>query len=59
MSDSKMVIMWPNRDGQVTISQRTATGHSEPKVDANPPRVATTYLALSAVRILIGSPATS
>lgn len=45
-----MVIMWPNRDGSVTLSQRTATGHSEPKVDSSPPRTANKYLQLSAVR---------
>jgi hypothetical protein len=45
-----MVIMWPNRDGTVTLSQRAATGHSEPKVVQNPPRNATKYLQLSSVR---------
>ncbi|KAG8758230.1 hypothetical protein FRC14_000477 [Serendipita sp. 396] len=47
MQDSQMVIMWPNRDGFVTLSQRTATGHLQPRVDANPRRIATKYLPLS------------
>lgn len=48
MTDSDMVIMWPNQDGFVTLSQRAARGHSQPYVVPNPPRVATKYLPLSA-----------
>lgn len=51
MSDSPMVIMWPNRDGSVTLSQRAAVGHTQPTVVQNPPRVATKYLELSSVCI--------
>jgi Cytochrome domain of cellobiose dehydrogenase len=50
MTGSAMVIMWPNTDGSVTLSQRAATGHIMPTVVANPPRVATKYLQLSSVR---------
>ena len=50
MTDSAMVIMWPNLDGSVTLSQRAASGHVEPTVVPNPPRVATKYLELSSVR---------
>jgi hypothetical protein len=45
----EMVIMWPNHDGSVTLSQRIATGHTEPQVLQNPPRPATQYLQLSSV----------
>ncbi|KAK0462503.1 uncharacterized protein EV420DRAFT_1192002 [Desarmillaria tabescens] len=41
MSGSPMVIMWSNSDGTITVSQRQASGHSEPQVVSNPPRVAT------------------
>ncbi|KII92708.1 hypothetical protein PLICRDRAFT_481813 [Plicaturopsis crispa FD-325 SS-3] len=47
MSNSKMVIMWPNSGSAITLSQRTATGHVMPVVDANPPRVATLSSASS------------
>lgn len=47
MSNADMVIMWPNRDGSVTLSQRAATGHTQPTVVQNPTRVATKYLQLS------------
>lgn len=49
MVDAAMVIMWPNRDGSVTLSQRAALGHVQPSVVQNPPRVATKYLQLSSV----------
>jgi len=38
---SPMVIMWPNGDGSVTMSQRHALGHVTPIVDTAPPRIAT------------------
>jgi len=41
MANAAMVIMWPNPDGFITISQRTAGGEIMPTVDNNPPRVAT------------------
>jgi Cytochrome domain of cellobiose dehydrogenase len=41
MANAKMVIMWPNSDGSVTLSQRTASGEVMPTPDNNPPRVAT------------------
>jgi hypothetical protein len=53
MTDSAMVIMWPNRDGSVTLSQRAAAGHVQPTVVQNPPRVATKYLELSSVRRVV------
>lgn len=49
MSDAKMVILWPNMDGTVTLSQRTATGLVEPDPDPNPPRVATLFQPLTIV----------
>jgi len=41
MAQSPMVVMWPNSDGSVTLSQRIASGHVMPTVQASPPRVAT------------------
>ncbi|KAI0821668.1 hypothetical protein BC628DRAFT_1329028 [Trametes gibbosa] len=41
MANTPMVIMWPNSDGSVTISQRKATAEIMPTVDSNPPRKAT------------------
>jgi len=41
MANAAMVILWPNPDGIITISQRTAGGEIMPTVDNNPPRVAT------------------
>lgn len=50
MADAKMVLMWPNIDQSVTLSQRTATGHVEPEPDPQPPRNATLYHPLTTVR---------
>ncbi|KAG8854217.1 hypothetical protein FRB96_007773 [Tulasnella sp. 330] len=36
-----MVIMWPNNDGTLTLSQRMATDHIMPQVVPNPPEIAT------------------
>ncbi|KAJ7620296.1 hypothetical protein FB45DRAFT_929900 [Roridomyces roridus] len=41
MAGSPMVIMWPNWDGTITISQRQASSEVMPEVVANPPRIAT------------------
>ncbi|OJT06970.1 hypothetical protein TRAPUB_2171 [Trametes pubescens] len=41
MSNTPMVIMWPNSDGTMTLSQRKAPSEVMPTVDSNPPRVAT------------------
>ncbi|WRT67692.1 uncharacterized protein IL334_004664 [Kwoniella shivajii] len=40
MINSPMVIVWPNSDGSITLSQRKATNHVTPTVDSNPPRKA-------------------
>ncbi|ORX40168.1 hypothetical protein BD324DRAFT_263199 [Kockovaella imperatae] len=40
MANSQMVILWPNSDGSITMSQRNATGHNMPKVVQSPPRAA-------------------
>lgn len=48
MVGSPMVIMWPNPDGSITISQRQAKSESLPAVVANPPRAATVSKDLSA-----------
>jgi hypothetical protein len=47
-----MVIMWPNSDGTITLSQRKASSEVEPKVDSSPPRVASLSSALSSVGVL-------
>ncbi|KAI9061725.1 CBD9-like protein [Trametes sanguinea] len=41
MANTPMVIMWPNSDGSITLSQRMAPQEVMPTVVANPPRVAT------------------
>lgn len=51
MVGSDMVIMWPNSDGTITLSQRTASGHSMPTVDPSPSRVASASTDLSAVGV--------
>lgn len=53
MTNTPMVIMWPNPDGSVTLSQRSTLFHTMPSVDANPPRVATPSKALSSVRLCL------
>lgn len=40
MDHTHMVLVWPNDDGTITLSQRFALGHHEPGLVANPPRVA-------------------
>lgn len=40
-NNTPVVVMWPNADGSVTLSQRLATGHVEPELDPSPSRVAT------------------
>ncbi|PPQ97336.1 hypothetical protein CVT26_006570 [Gymnopilus dilepis] len=40
MGNSPMIVIWPNSDGSITLSQRYSHGHSTPTVDPNPPRVA-------------------
>ncbi|KAF9258844.1 hypothetical protein L218DRAFT_948046 [Marasmius fiardii PR-910] len=40
MVGSPMVIMWANSDGTFTISQRQASGYTEPQVVDSPPRTA-------------------
>ncbi|KAI0743639.1 hypothetical protein C8Q80DRAFT_1106923 [Daedaleopsis nitida] len=47
MANSPMVIMWPNQDGSITVSQRTAPGEVMPTLDSNPPRIATADAAAS------------
>src|SRR5258706_6576162 len=49
MTTSQMVIMWPNKDGSVTLSQRKASSHTQPQLDRSPQRTAQTHLAISAV----------
>ncbi|PBK77954.1 CBD9-like protein [Armillaria solidipes] len=41
MAETHMVMLWSNSDGTVTLSQRYAVGHSEPRLVSNPPRLAT------------------
>ncbi|KAF9063980.1 hypothetical protein BDP27DRAFT_1334319 [Rhodocollybia butyracea] len=47
MPDTPMVVMWPNNDGTVSLSQRIATDYSMPTVVSSPQRVATLQSALS------------
>jgi hypothetical protein len=47
MEGSPMVIMWPNSDGSITLSQRKAPQEIMPTVDSNPPRIATLAATLS------------
>ncbi|EJU04265.1 CBD9-like protein [Dacryopinax primogenitus] len=56
MPGSPLVVLWPNADGTVTLSQRMASDYIMPTVQANPPRVATlsqqlTTLGVSETRI--------
>ncbi|KAF8634356.1 hypothetical protein AX15_000967 [Amanita polypyramis BW_CC] len=41
MPNTHMVILWSNEDGTVTLSQRYAVGHIEPKSENTPPWPAT------------------
>ena len=41
MQDTPLVIVWPNADGSVTLSQRQAPGRVEPTPVPVPPRKAT------------------
>jgi len=41
MIPTHSVIMWHNKDGTTTLSQRYASGYHEPEVEDAPPRVAT------------------
>jgi hypothetical protein len=47
MSNTPMVIMWPNSDGTITLSQRMAPSEVMPTLVSNPPRVATSQPSLS------------
>ncbi|KAI0705183.1 hypothetical protein BC835DRAFT_559886 [Cytidiella melzeri] len=47
MANSPMVIMWPNTDGSITLSQRMAPAEVMPTVVSNPPQVATLQSSLS------------
>ncbi|KAI0644677.1 hypothetical protein C8Q79DRAFT_1011697 [Trametes meyenii] len=49
MTNTPMVIMWPNSDGSITLSQRKAPGETMPTVDASPPRTATSDPGASAI----------
>lgn len=51
-TDTPMVIMWPNSDGSITLSQRQAPSEIMPTLVANPPKVATVAPALSTVRCI-------
>jgi hypothetical protein len=41
MIGTEMVVLWPNDDGNVTLSRRKATQHTMPPVDDSPSAVAT------------------
>jgi hypothetical protein len=41
MAGTPLVIMWANEEGSPYLSQRIANGHVPPRIDPNPPRLAT------------------
>ncbi|KAK1925376.1 hypothetical protein DB88DRAFT_191822 [Papiliotrema laurentii] len=45
MAGSPMIIVWPNSDGTVTLSQRSAPGNVEPSITSNPARTASLVAA--------------
>ena len=47
MANTPMVILWPNTDGSITLSQRQASSEVMPTVVSNPPRTATLEQSLS------------
>ncbi|TCD70063.1 hypothetical protein EIP91_005044 [Steccherinum ochraceum] len=49
MANSPMVIMWPNSDGSITLSQRQAPAEVMPTLVSSPPRVATLETSLSSL----------
>lgn len=49
MANTPMVIMWPNNDGNITLSQRQAPSEVMPTVASDPPRTATLEQSLSSV----------
>jgi len=49
MAGSPMVIMWPNTDGSITLSQRKTSAEVMPTVDPSPPRPATLETSLSSL----------
>ncbi len=64
MANTPMVIMWPNSDGSITLSQRQASAEIMPTVVSNPPRTATlesslSYLTGSNPKLVFSIPAPS
>ncbi|EEB95651.1 hypothetical protein MPER_05340, partial [Moniliophthora perniciosa FA553] len=49
MLNSPMVVLWPNSDGTITLSQREADAYTEPKVVQDPDRVASLVQGSSSV----------
>jgi len=49
MPNTPMVIMWINKDGSVTLSQRSAPTEEMPTVDPNPPRQALKSLSSTVI----------
>ncbi|QRV75581.1 cytochrome b561 domain-containing protein [Ceratobasidium sp. AG-Ba] len=47
MVGSPMVILWPNADGTITLSQVRITAHAEPQVVSSPARVASLQTSFS------------
>ncbi|QRW07746.1 cytochrome b561 domain-containing protein [Ceratobasidium sp. AG-Ba] len=47
MGGSPMVILWPNADGTITLSQRQSNDHDDPQVVKSPPRTATLQTTMS------------
>ncbi|RXK41617.1 hypothetical protein M231_01116 [Tremella mesenterica] len=58
-----MVILWPNSDGSVTLSQRSVPGHAQPKLVSSPPSVASlsasSYSNTSNTQLTFSIPSTS
>ncbi|WVQ96841.1 hypothetical protein IAU59_003948 [Kwoniella sp. CBS 9459] len=47
MTNTPMIITWPNSDGSITLSQRQASGHIMPRVVSNPSRKASLLTSAS------------
>ncbi|KAL1745204.1 hypothetical protein HDZ31DRAFT_63383 [Schizophyllum fasciatum] len=62
MPQTHMAVLWPNKDGTVTLSQRFARGHMEPRLESRPPRVASapeispSWLGTTTLSFLAGPP---
>jgi hypothetical protein len=54
-----MIIVWPNSDGTITLSQRIASGNVEPDGEQYAEAVLSTYILMEGGHIVVSSPARS